>query len=219
MATGIAYNYYKIYKDMTNRYLEKTPEESLESREDELKNPFDDIESQEERSNHLNESNTGEDEEQAQKPEPEPEREPEPVQEQTQTQEQVQEQTQKQDRKEEDSKKESYTEVVQSCKDRFEDLQIEQEDQLNQLIKEGKLEYSAAKENGKSIVKVSMKYFNAAKRLESKSDSEFKGLKNQLKAELKEKSYKTDIVKEIEKHYKKRKKELKGKLMKEVKGL
>lgn len=117
------------------------------------------------------------------------------------------------------SNKKTYEEVVRSYGDRFESLQAEQEASLYGLVDEAKEEYDGAKVAKKSFVKMGISYLNQAKKMENKSDSEFKALKDQMDSELKKASYDRAIVDEVDTYYKQRKRIVKGNLIAKARGL
>lgn len=117
------------------------------------------------------------------------------------------------------AKKKTYEEVVSSYGARFESLQAEQEASLYGLVDEAKGEYNQAKAANKSVVKLGISYLNQAKKMENKSDSEFKALKGQMDSELKKASYDRAIVDEVDTYYKQRKRIVKGNLMAKARGL
>lgn len=117
------------------------------------------------------------------------------------------------------SKRKTYNQVVQSYKPRFDSLETKQEGDLNNLIADGKEEYFAAKRDGKSVIKLGVKYLNKAKALEKAADGEFESLNGQLETELKSNSHGTGIAKQLKKYYNQKKKTLRSGLMEKVKGL
>ncbi|MCK9267719.1 MAG: hypothetical protein M0P14_03275 [Alkaliphilus sp.] len=113
------------------------------------------------------------------------------------------------------TKKPSYNYIVKKYKNEFENLRQKQEDELNSLVEQCKREYVEGGSKKTSIFILGYKYLDLLKSLERRSNKEFDNLMNELKTELSENSYETDIVKEVRAHYNYYKKNLRAQIIRE----
>lgn len=113
------------------------------------------------------------------------------------------------------TEKPSYNYIVRKYKNEFESLWQKQEDELNSLVEQCKTEYVEGGSKKTSIFILGYKYLDLLKDLERHSNKEFDNLMNELKTELAENSYETDIVKEVRTHYNHYKKNLRAQIIKE----
>jgi hypothetical protein len=113
------------------------------------------------------------------------------------------------------AEKPSYNHIVGRYKSKFEKLQQKQEDKLATLMEEAKAEY---KENGSkrsSLLGMAPKYLGIVNNLEKQANRDVDILINDLKTELINNSYETDITGEIRNYYNYYKKTLRAEIIKE----
>lgn len=114
---------------------------------------------------------------------------------------------------EEESK--SLNSIANKYNGRFESLQTEFMNSLDDLVQSG---YSDYKNGNISKSKLINKYLDLGSSLEKKSDEKFFSLLDKMKIELKENGHSTDITKEIASYYKSFKGSEKKKLLNKAKG-
>lgn len=112
--------------------------------------------------------------------------------------------------------KPSYGYIVGTYKDKFEKLQQRQEDNVNSLLEQAKMDYAKNGSKKSAIFGLAPKYLGLVNKMEKQADKEFNILANDLKTELKNNSYETDIVKEIRDYYNYYKKELRAQVVKKA---
>lgn len=113
------------------------------------------------------------------------------------------------------AEKPSYNHIVGRYKSKFEKLQQKQEDKLAVLMEEAKAEY---KENGSkrsSLLGMAPKYLGIVNNLEKQANKDVDILINDLKTELINNSYETNITGEIRNYYNYYKKNLRAEIIKE----
>lgn len=113
------------------------------------------------------------------------------------------------------AEKPSYNYIVGIYKSKFEKLQQKQENKLNSLIEEAKAEYIKNGSKKSSLLSMTPKYLGLANNLERQANKEVDMLIDDLKIELINNSYETDIVKDIRDYYNYYKKNLKAEIIKE----
>lgn len=111
------------------------------------------------------------------------------------------------------AEKPSYNYIVGTYKNKFEKLQQKQENKLNSLIEQGKAEYIKNGAKKSSIFSLAPKYLGLINSIEQQADKEFDILVNDLKTELIDNSYETDIIKEIKDYYNYYKKSLRARVI------
>lgn len=184
-------NYYSIYKTITNPPVHNPNTDAI------IKNPFEGIEAIEE-----NEENR----EYMQKDENLTDRKPDFLNETTSNIE---------SNFLENTEKPSYNYIVGIYKSKFEKLQHEQENKLYSLMDEAIEEYIKNGSKRTALLGMAPKYINLANNMERQTNREVDMLIGNLKTELTNNSYETDITKEIRDYYNYYKKIFKAEIIKE----
>lgn len=181
-------NYYSIYKTITNPPVHNPNTDAI------IKNPFEGIEAIEENREYIQkyENLTG--------------REPDFLNETTGNIE---------SNFLDNTEKLSYNYIVGIYKSKFEKLQHEQENKLYSLMDEAIEEYIKNGSKRTALLGMAPKYINLANNMERQTNREVDMLIGNLKTELTNNSYETDITKEIRNYYNYYKKIFKAEIIKE----
>ena len=113
------------------------------------------------------------------------------------------------------AEKPSYNHIVGRYKSKFEKLQQKQEDKLATLMEEAKAEYKQNGSKRSSLLGMAPKYLGIVNNLEKQANRDVDILINDLKTELINNSYETDITGEIRNYYNYYKKTLRAEIIKE----
>lgn len=113
------------------------------------------------------------------------------------------------------TKKPSYNYIVGKYKSKFEKFQQKQEDTLSSLMEEAKLEYAENGSKKSSLLGMAPKYLGIVNSLEKQANKDIDILIDDLKTELINNSYETDITGEIRNYYNYYKKNLRAEIIKE----
>ena len=185
-------NYYSIYKTLTNPPVHNPDTDVI------VKNPFEDIEAIEENGEYIQkgENLTGR----------EPSRKPSLPNKTTDSIE---------TNFPNNTEKPSYNYIVGVYKSRFEKLQHEQENKFYSLMDEAIAEYIKNGSKKATFLGKAPKYMSLANSMERQVNGEVDMLIDNLKTELMNNSYETDITKEIKDYYNYYKKVFKAKIIKE----
>ena len=111
--------------------------------------------------------------------------------------------------------KPSYNYIVGIYKSRFEKLQHEQENKLYSLMDEAIAEYIKNNSKKSALLGMASKYIGLVNSMERQANREVDMLIDNLKTELMNNSYETDITKEIKDYYNYYKKTFKAEIIKE----
>ena len=111
--------------------------------------------------------------------------------------------------------KPSYNYIVGIYKSRFEKFQQRQENEVYSLMEKARTEYTKNGSKKSSLLGMAPKYLSLVNSLERQANKEIDMLINDLKSELINNSYETDITKEIRDYYNYYKKNLRAQIIKE----
>ncbi|MCT8137423.1 hypothetical protein H1D32_06490 [Anaerobacillus sp. CMMVII] len=99
---------------------------------------------------------------------------------------------------------------------RFEEIEMQAVNKLNNLIDEAYREYVIKKEHGKATLPLLFSYVDKGNQLEKEIDLAFQSLLMELKTEIKEKGLPEDIATHYEQQYTKSKRRNKLKILKNI---
>ncbi|HZK58218.1 MAG TPA: hypothetical protein VFD17_07890 [Clostridia bacterium] len=189
-------NYYSIYKDLTNPSAHNPDIDVV------VKNPFEGIDAIEENGDEMKENKDL------------PDGGPDTSDETTDNAE-INSSDNTKTNPSDKTEKPSYNYIVGVYKGRFEKLQQKQQDALDSLMEEAKVEYKKNGSKKSSLFGMAPKYLGIVNNLEKQANKDVDILIDNLETELINNSYETDIVKEIKDYYNYYKKVLRAEIIKE----